>query len=252
MQRTSRAPAAVASSDADHNVVRLQRRNSAATDDRAALSAEDLETLGALMERASNAARQMRYFALAIRRSSFSELISSAGRAGFTQVDGHPQRKEALFRWSAGEPDLIFSVSFGDPAKASVVAVSRGDISGLILTALSQAPTISVEANPCIENRELGRNAVLFRDMLLTFSDFDEMPAWTKYPERLAANAGAFARFRVGGLFAISGIVHAWESFSSRLFGARTILRRWLESLAVSLEPFASRLSASRKPERRK
>jgi hypothetical protein len=249
MQRTGRAPAVVASSDTDQVVVRLQRRNLAATDDRAALSAEDLETLGALMERASNAARQMRYFAVAIRRSSSTELISSARRAGFTQLDGHPQRKDALFRWSAGEPDFIFSVSFDEPAKASVVAVSRGDISGLILTALSRAQTISVEANPCIENRELGRNAVLFRDMLLTFPDFDEMPAWTKYPERLASNARAFARFRAGGLFAIS---EAWESFSSRLSGTWTILRRYLKCLTVSLEPFASRLSASRTPKRLK
>jgi hypothetical protein len=178
MQRTSRTPSVVA---IDYNVVRLQRRNTAAIGDSDASSPLAVETLPALMERASNAARQMRYFGLVAKRSSFSELRPSAKRAGFTPLNEDTERKEAAFQWSAGEPDFIFSVSLNDAERASIVAESCGDIFGLILTGYSHVPNISVETNPSLENKELGRNAVLFRDMLLTFPDFDGLPAWTKY-----------------------------------------------------------------------
>jgi len=178
LQRISRMPAVVA---VDNNVVRLQCRNAAAMGGSDASSPVAVETLPALMERASNAARQMRYFGLAAKRSSFSELLLSAKRAGFTLLNEDTQRKEAMFQWSAGEPDFIFSVSLGDATRASIVAESRGDIFGLILTGYSHVPNISVETNPSLENKELGRNALVFRDMLLTFPDFDGMPAWTKY-----------------------------------------------------------------------
>jgi hypothetical protein len=228
MQRTSRAPPVVGSGRTDSNVVRLQRRNAAPAHESAALSAAEVETLGALMERASRAARQMRYFALAIRKFSFSELISSTERAGFIQPGGRSQGKEAVFRWYADEPDLIFSVSFRDPTRASVVAESRGDIFGLMLTAYSQGETISVETDPLLEKSELGPNAALFRDLLLTFSDFDDMPAWTKFPERHAPHAGSFARFRNRGMSAACAALGRWEWISSRALGAWAILQdRW-------------------------
>ena len=231
MQRTSRAPPVVGSGSPDNNVVRLRRRNAALVDERAALSPAEVETLGALMERASYAARQMRYFALAIRRFSFSELVSSAERAGFIQPGGRSQGRGALFRWYADEPDLIFSVSFSDPARASVVAESRGDVFGLVLTAYSQAETISVETNPLLEKSELGPNAAIFRELLLTFSDFDALPAWTKFPERHAPDPGAFARFRDRGMSAASAALGRWESILSRAQGAWAILQdRWNRS----------------------
>lgn len=172
MQRTSRTPSVV---PIDYDVVRLEIGGNDASTPVA------FETLPALMERAWNAARQMRYFGLAAKRLSFSELLPSAKRAGFSQLNEDAQRKEATFQWSGGQPDLIFSVSLNDAARASIVAESCGDIFGLILTGYPHVPNISVETNPSLENKELGRNALLFREMLLTFSDFDGMPAWTKY-----------------------------------------------------------------------
>ena len=186
-----------------------QRKNAAATGERSTSpNSADETTLPALMQRASNAARQMRYFGLVAKRTSFSELVPSATRAGFTLLNEDRARKEATFRWSAGEPDFIFSVSLNDAARASIVAESRGDLFGLILTGLSHAPTISVETNPAFENNALGRKALLFRDILLMFPDFDDLPAWTKCPEPDASKVASFhwemifdfASFRRGGL----------------------------------------------------
>ncbi|MGZ5870560.1 MAG: hypothetical protein ACXWKP_00425 [Bradyrhizobium sp.] len=180
MQTTSRTPSSVAR---DGNVVPLQRKDPAAAGSNKGYfpgSVQNMADLPALMERASNAARQMRYFRLAAKKS-FSELLLSAKRAGFTSLYEDTQRKEATFQWSVGAPDFIFSVSLRDAARASIVAESRADIFGLILIGYSHAPSISVETNPSLGNKELGRNALLFRDMMLTFPDFDGMPAWTKY-----------------------------------------------------------------------
>jgi hypothetical protein len=177
MRKTSRTPVVVT---IDYNVVRLQRRGAAASDGDES-SPVAVETLAALMERASNAARQMRYFRLMAKRASFNDLLPSAKRAGFTQLVEDTQRKEAKFQWSGGEQDFIFFVSLNDSARASIVAESCGDIFGLILTGYSHVANISVETNPSLETEELGRNALMFRDMLLTFPDFDGMPAWTKY-----------------------------------------------------------------------
>jgi hypothetical protein len=212
MQRTSRTPPVVAID----NVVRLQHRNALVSDGDASIPIT-IETLPALMERASNAARQIRYFVLAAKQFSFDELIPSARRAGFIQLDEDLQQKEATFRWAGGEPDLVFSVSFGDPARISVVAESQADIFGLVLTAYSHIPTISVETNPTLENNELGRNALLFRNMLLTFPDFDDMPAWTKYPERHAPNVSGFARYWHDGVSVVSAVGRTWEQISSRV-----------------------------------
>jgi hypothetical protein len=228
MQRTSRTPPVVAIDNIDNNVVRLQRRSVAATGEGDASAPVAIETLPALMERASNAARQMRYFGLAAKQFSFEELIPSARRAGFTQLVKEPRLKEASFQWAGGEPDLIFSISFGDPARISIVAESQADIFGLILTGYSHIPTISVETSPALENNELGRNALLFRDMLLTFPDFDDMPAWTKYPEKYSPNAGSLVEMWRDGVSFATVVSRTWESISSRVFTAWETLRdRW-------------------------
>ena len=82
MQKTSRMPPVIAIDSVEANVVRLQRRSAAVRDEDSSFPA-GAEALSALMERASNAVRQMRYFSLAIKRFSFDELTSSARRAGF-------------------------------------------------------------------------------------------------------------------------------------------------------------------------
>jgi hypothetical protein len=240
MQRTSRTPPVIAIDDIDSNVVRLQRGTAAPIADGEAsfpATVEDaplpvtIETLPALMERASNAARQIRYFRLAARQFPFNELILSARRAGFVQLDEDPQLEEATFRWAGGEPDLVFSVSLANPARISIVAESQADIFGLILTAYSHIPTISVETNPSLGNKELGRNALMFRDMLLTFPDFDEMPAWTKYPEEQAPDAGGFARYWRRGASNASVAGRIWEAIFSRVSTVWEALRdRWLPS----------------------
>lgn len=165
-----------------NNVVPLQHRKQPSSGDKPSPLPTPVDpALPALMERASNAARQMRYFGLVTKSLSFSELLQSATRAGFTPLNADVRRKEATFEWSEGEADFVFSVSFKDPSGASIVAESCGDIFGLVLIALPQAANISVETNPILANNELGRNALLFRDILLVYPDFDDMPAWTKY-----------------------------------------------------------------------
>ncbi len=213
MQKISRAPPVVAIENAEPKVVRLQRRGAASRDG-------DLpgkfEKLPALMERASNAARQMRYFGLAMKKFSFEELISSASRAGFIQLGENLQLKEVLFQWASGPPDLIFSVSFRDPARISVVAESQADVFGLMLTACSDIATTSVEIKPTVAERELGHNALLFRDMLLTFSGFDDVPAWTKYPEgQIPVSAGLVEMWR-DGVSAATLFGQAWSAICER------------------------------------
>ncbi len=235
MERTSPRPLTPA---VDANVVQLQPKNAAAIGDSSFISTDET-TLPALMKRASDAGRQMRYFGLVAKRSSFSELLPSARRAGFIPLDEHTERKEVTFQWSAGEPDFIFSVSFKDAARASIVAESCGDIFGLILTGYSDVPSISVETNPSLENNELGHNALLFRDILLMFPDFDDLPAWTKCQEPHASDAGGFhwarvsdfARFRRGGVPAASEICRIWQSISSQVSTTCGIFRdRWHRS----------------------
>ena len=136
----------------------------------------------ALVERAEIAAKQMRYFGLVAKKTSFSELIPSAKRAGFALLEEDTERKKAGFQWAAGNPDFRFFVSFENPDKVSVVAEScAGDIFGLVLVSHSHVPNISVDTKPWLGSHELGRNATRFRNTLLTFPDFDGMPAWTKY-----------------------------------------------------------------------
>jgi hypothetical protein len=179
MQGTGeRSLAVVAVTD---NVVWLKRTKGPAFHDGVASSSVAGNNLHALMERASHAARQMRYFGLATKLFSFSELIPFAQRAGFIPLDADAERQEATFRSPAGEPDLVFSVSFSDPAKVSTVAEARSDIFGLVLTTYSHVPTISVETNPSLNNEDLGPNALPLREVLLTYPDFDNIPAWSKY-----------------------------------------------------------------------
>jgi hypothetical protein len=134
-----------------------------------------------LSQRAKTADQQMRYFGLVVRKCSFSELFPSASRAGFTLVSKDPQEREARFRWALGEPDFIFSVSFKDPEKVSVVAESCGDVFGLVLVSHSHVTDISVETKPWLGSDELGPNALPLRDILLTFPDFIATPAWATY-----------------------------------------------------------------------
>jgi hypothetical protein len=134
-----------------------------------------------LLERAEIAAKQMRYFGLFAQKSSFNELRPSAKRAGFALLNEDTGRQEAAFQWATGEPEFIFSVSFEDPDRVSVIAESYGDISGLVLVSLSHVPNISVETKPSLGNHELGRYALRFRQILLMFPDFDRTAASTKY-----------------------------------------------------------------------
>jgi hypothetical protein len=173
----ARAPATA--SALESKVVSFLRKTPAAADSEASAVTE--ESLASLMERASNVARQMRYFALIAKRASFDELVPSAKRAGFAELSKDMQNQEASFRWAAGKPDFIFSVSFKDPEAPSVIAESADDIFGLILASSSHATRISVETSPSVGNKELGRNASIFRDILLMLPDFDDMPAWTKF-----------------------------------------------------------------------
>ena len=122
--------------------MRLQPKNNAAIGGDSLISTDET-VLPALMRRASDAGRQMRYFGLVAQKSSFNELLPSARRAGFIPLEENAQRKEAAFQWSSGAPDFIFFVSFNDIARTSVVAESRGDIFGLILTSYSHVPGVS-------------------------------------------------------------------------------------------------------------
>jgi hypothetical protein len=229
MQKTSRTPV-IAVDSVEANVVRLQRRSAAIRDEDTSLAGQ-AETLSALMERASNAVRQMRYFGLAIKQFSFDELTLSARRAGFVKVDERPRRDEAAFRWAAGTPDLIFSVSFCDPARISIVAESQADVFGLSLTAYSDVSTVSVETNPTIEDNNLGPNARLFRDMLLTFPGFDDIPGWTKYPEGYMPDARGLIEMWRDGVSVASVFGRAWKSIGSGVLAVwETFRDNWYPS----------------------
>ena len=219
MQKTSRPPPVFAKVDAT-NVAQLRRRSASLPPDETAPPA-DVARLAALMERASHAVRQMKYFRLAVTRFTLDELTSSAARAGFIPTAERPQLKEVSFQWGGGEPDLIFTASYRDPARASLVAESQADIFGLILTAYSQSSTISVETNPTIEDTKLGENALLFRDMLLTFSGFEDVPAWTRHPEIATPETGGLVEMWRDGFSLASVVGRAWNSISAR------VLRVW-------------------------
>jgi hypothetical protein len=234
MQKTSRTPPVIAIENVESNVVRLQRRRAASREGIASL-AEEIETLPDLMERVSNAARQMRYFALATKRFSFDDLTSSARRAGFFQIQEDPELEEASFQWASGTPDLIFSVSFRDPDRIATVAESQGDIFGLILTAYSHISTTSVEINPTVEDKELGHNALVFRDMLLATPGFDNMPAWAKYPEGFMPDAGGLVEMWRDGVSVSSVFGRAWKSILPRLIPIwETLQERWGSSRQIS------------------
>jgi hypothetical protein len=128
-----------------------------------------------LPERASLAAKQIRYFRLFSQKGSFEGLAASAKRAGFEFAYEDTLRKVAGFRWAAdgGRPDFTFLVSYENLDAVSVIAESHRDIFGLIMISHSHLPKINVEMKPSLEKRELGRNADQFRGILLTFPDFD-------------------------------------------------------------------------------
>jgi hypothetical protein len=127
-----------------------------------------------LLQRAEIAAKQMRYFRLFSQKGSFGELGASATRAGFEAAYENAFEREAGFQWpSEGDPDFRFLVSFYDPEAVSVTAESYGDIFGLVMTCVSNLPKISIETKPLLAEHELGRNALVFQKILLTFPDFD-------------------------------------------------------------------------------
>jgi hypothetical protein len=198
MQQTNRTPPIVSIDNNRTKVVRLQRGSGAIpSDNRSDL--EEIQALAGLMERASNAAKQMKYFVVAAQRFSLLELVASAVRAGFVQLDANTRLSEASFQWASGPADLIFSISLRDPAKASIVAISQADVFGLILTGYSDAASVSVEVSPTIADGDLGVNALVFRNMLLTFSGFDNLPAWTKYSEdHIPGTSGLVEMWRDG------------------------------------------------------
>jgi hypothetical protein len=224
MQKTGRKQPVRAGDRVETNVVRLPRK-SAATRDEVTARPEEIARLAALMERASNAVRQMRYFSLATKRFTFNELTSSAARAGFILSAEYPQLREASFEWGAGAADLIFTVSYRDPARVSILAESQGDIFGLVLTAYSGIATISVETDPTIADEELGENAVLFRDMLLTFPGFEDVPAWTSYPEIAAPEAGGLIEMWRDGVSLAAVFGPTWNSISERVSAIWNALR---------------------------
>lgn len=224
MQKIGRAPPVVAIENVEAKVVRLQRRSAAGRERDSSVS-EEVEALSALMERASNAARQMKYFSLAAKQFSLDELISSAGRAGFVLMGEDRQLNDASFYWAWGVPDLIFSVSFRDLNRISIVAESQGDIFGLILTGYSQISTISVEINPTVEDKERGHNALLFRDMLLALPGFDDMPAWKKYPEVNVTDASSLVDMWRDGVCVASVFGQTWNSISARVLTIWETLR---------------------------
>ena len=229
MQKSSRTPPVIAIDNVDANVVRLQRRSAAtrnaATRDEETSPREQAEILSALMDRASNVVRQMRYFGLAIKQFSLDQLTSSALRAGFVQIEERPHREEASFRWASGAPELIFSVSYRDPARISIVAESQADIFGLILTAYSHVATVSVETNPTVEDDNLGPNALLFKDMLLTFPGFDDTPAWAKYPEGHMPDAGGLIEMWRDGVSVATVFGRVWKWVWSRILTVWETLR---------------------------
>ena len=128
-----------------------------------------------LLARANLAAKQMTYFRLFSQKGSFEGLAASARRAGFEMAYEDTVHKAAGFRWAAdgGRADFIFLVSLENSDTMSVIAESRRDISGLIMISHPHLPKISVEMKPSLEKHELGRNAHRFREILLTFPDFD-------------------------------------------------------------------------------
>jgi len=140
----------------------------------------------------------------------------------------NPQSREALFKWSSGEPDLIFLVSFRDPASVSVVAESRADVFGLVLTAYSHVAGVAVEINPTIEDGDQGPNARLFRDMLLTFPGFDDIPAWAKYPAGRIPKASGVVEMWRDGVSLASVFGQTWNTILARVLAIWGRLReRW-------------------------
>ena len=187
-----------------------------------------LATLSVLMERASNADRQLQYFALAAKQFSLDDLASSALRAGFIQLAAKTERNETSFRFASGQPDFVFSVSYRDPERISIVAQSQADIFGLVLTAYSHVSTVSVEINPTIEATDMGNYALLFRDILLTFPRYDDVPAWARYPEGGIPEPMGLVEMWRDGISLATIVKQTWTSIKPRLVAAWAQLRhRW-------------------------
>jgi hypothetical protein len=128
-----------------------------------------------LDDRAEAAAKQIRYFQLFSQRGAFEQLGASALRAGFKIL--HEDAIEARFQWIADgyHPDFTFYVWFDERGEMSIIAKSSpGDIFGLVMTCLANETKISIEKEASLEEHELGRHAIQFRDRMLTLEDFDD------------------------------------------------------------------------------
>jgi hypothetical protein len=136
-----------------------------------------------MLQRAKNAAQQMRYFGLVVRKCSFSEVVPSAQRAGFALLGERPTEKEMFFKWNLDEPDFVFSLSYQESGKVWIIAESRADIMGLTLVSHSLSSDISVDTKPWLGFDELGSNALQFQELLLTLPGFVETPAWVTMGE---------------------------------------------------------------------
>jgi hypothetical protein len=130
-----------------------------------------------LPERAKLAAKQMKYFHLFSQKGSFEGLAASAKRAGFEMEYEDVRQKVAGFRWAVDgdQSDFIFLVSYENSDAVMVIAESHRDIFGLIMTSHSHLPKVAVEMKPSLEKHKLGRNALPFREILLTFPDFEDV-----------------------------------------------------------------------------
>lgn len=136
-----------------------------------------------MLQRAKNAAQQMRFFGLVARKCSFNEVVPSAQRAGFALLGEHPAEKEMRFKWNLDEPDFVFSLSYKEPGKVWIVAESLADIEGLTLVSHSLSSDISVGTKPWLGFDELGFRALQFQEILLTLPGFVETPAWATMGE---------------------------------------------------------------------
>lgn len=128
-----------------------------------------------LQERASAAAKQMRYFRLFSQRGSFDELGASARRAGFKII--HEDAFETRFQWAADadHPDFTFRVSYEALEAASVTAEScQRDILGVVMTSVANESTIVVEMKQSLDDIRIGRYADQLRRILLALPDFDD------------------------------------------------------------------------------
>jgi hypothetical protein len=161
----------------------MRQPNSTLSIVRGANAASNPEIYSQITQRAKNAAQQMRYFGLVVRKCSFSEVVPSAQRAGFALLGEDAAEREFRFKWNQDEPDFVFSLSYKELGKVWIVAESLADIKGLTLVSHSLSSDISVGVKPWLGFDEFGSHTLQFQQMLLTLPGFVETPAWATITE---------------------------------------------------------------------